>query len=60
MTGHLGQLDVSWILIEPEAVGKSRLLLNFQLDVVHYNYPGFILLSSRDSVFSSIGLSWEL
>jgi hypothetical protein len=58
--GHLGQFDVSWVLIEPEAVGDSRLLLNFQLDVVHYNYPGFILLPSRDSVFSSLGLSWEL
>ena len=58
--GHLGQIDFAWVLIEPDAPGNSRLLLDLQLDLVHYSYPGFTLLPSRDSVFGSVGLSWEL
>ncbi|MEO8846789.1 MAG: DUF3570 domain-containing protein [Kofleriaceae bacterium] len=58
--GHLGQIDLSLVVIEPDGPGDSRMLLNLQLDAVHYSYPGFILLPSRDSVFASMGLSWEM
>lgn len=57
--GHLGQIDLSFVAIEPDTIGDSRLLLNLQLDAVHYSYPGFVLLPSRDSFFISAGLSWE-
>jgi hypothetical protein len=58
--GHLAQLDLSIVLIDGDAIGDSRLMFNMQLDAVHYSYPGFVLLPSRDSVFASVGLSWEL
>jgi len=57
--GHLGQIDLALVVLEPDTVGDSRLLLNLQLDAVHYSYTGFVLLPSRDSVFASVGLSWE-
>jgi len=34
-------------------------LLNLQVEAARYKYPGFVLLSSRDSVFAGIGLTWE-
>jgi len=58
--GHLGSFDVALVLSEPSAPNERRVLLNLELDAVHYQYPGFILLPSRDSVFVSAGLSWEL
>jgi len=58
--GHLGQLDVAWVLIEPDGPDRTRMLLALQVDAVRYRYPGFVLLPSRDSLFASVGLSWEL
>ncbi|CAN5120538.1 hypothetical protein BH11MYX1_BH11MYX1_38900 [soil metagenome] len=57
--GHLGQVDLALVLIEPDTVGGSRMLLNLQLAAMHYAYTGFTLLPSRDSVFASAGVSWE-
>ncbi|MDB4952632.1 MAG: hypothetical protein JWO36_201, partial [Myxococcales bacterium] len=59
-SGHLLRLDLSLVLSHPDGPNDSRMLLNFQVDAAHYSYPGFVLLPSRDSVFASIGLSWEL
>ena len=58
--GHLIRLNVRSVLSAAERPNETRMLLDFQLDAVHYRYPGFLLLSSRDSVFASLGLSWEL
>jgi hypothetical protein len=57
--GHLGQVDLAVVLIEPDTAGDSRMLLNLQVAAMHYSYAGFTLLPSRDSVFASAGLSWE-
>ena|GEM_PF-2626031 len=57
--GHLGHMDLAVVLIEPETVGGSRMILNLQVAAMHYSYTGFTLLPSRDSVFASAGLSWE-
>jgi hypothetical protein len=57
--GHIGRLDLTWVLADPEGPGDTRMLLNVELDAIRYRYPGFTLLPSRDSVFASIGLSWE-
>jgi len=58
--GHLGSVDFSLVLSEPQAPNQRRVLLNLELDAVHYRYPGFTLLPSRDSLFASAGISWEL
>lgn len=58
--GHLGSFDFSLVLAEPSAPNERRVLLNLELDAVHYTYPGFVLLPSRDSIFASAGISWEL
>ena len=58
--GHLFGLDLAWVLVDAEQANDTRMLLNLQLEASHYVYPGFVLLPSRDSVFASIGLSWEL
>ena len=58
--GHLVGLDLSFVLVDAENANDTRMLLNLQLNGSHYTYPGFTLLPSRDSVFASIGLSWEL
>ncbi len=57
--GHLGSLDISHVIADADGPGDTRLLFTAQLDAVHYRYPGFLLLPSRDSVFVSFGLSWE-
>ncbi|MBL0220814.1 MAG: DUF3570 domain-containing protein [Myxococcales bacterium] len=57
--GHLGRLDLSRVLFEADDPNDGRMLLNLQLDVARYQYPGFTLLPSRDSVFVGVGLSWE-
>jgi hypothetical protein len=57
--GHLGHVNLAIVLIEPDTLGGSRMLLNLQVAAMHYAYTGFMLLPSRDSVFSSAGVSWE-
>ena len=59
-TGHALRLDLSHVLIDADRAGDARMMFNLQLDAVHYVYPGFTLLPSRDSVFAMIGVSWEL
>jgi hypothetical protein len=58
--GHVVRLSAAYVLLDSESMTDSRLLLDFQLELAHYNYPGFTLLPSRDSVFALIGLSLEL
>ncbi len=58
--GHLGSFDIQYVLSDSDGPNDRKLLLDLQLDAVHYTYPGFTLLPSRDSVFVSAGLSWEL
>lgn len=57
--GHQGHLDFSHVLFDASNPNDRRVFLDLQLVVVHYDYPGFLLLQSRDSVFASAGLSWE-
>jgi hypothetical protein len=58
--GHLGQIDLAFVLSDAEGPGDTKMMLNLQVDAVHYTYPNFVLLPSRDSIFGSIGLSLEL
>ena len=58
--GHLVTFDVARVLIDKEQESDSRLLLDLHLDLVHYSYPGFLLLSARSSAFIEAGLIWEL
>ena len=57
--GHIVRFDYAHVLMDANSPSDNRLLLTLQLDVMQYNYPGFLLLSSRQSEFVSIGLSWE-
>jgi len=57
--GHIVRFDFAHVVMDADGPNDNRLLFTFQLDLMHYSYPGFLLLSSRDSVFGSIGLSWE-
>jgi hypothetical protein len=57
--GHLGRLDLAHVLVDADGPNDTRVMFNIQLQAVHYNYPGFVLLPSRDSVFGLVGLSLE-
>lgn len=59
-TGHQVRLDFAHVLIDARRVGDARLMFDVQVDGVHYAYPGFVLLPSRDSVFAMIGVNLEL
>jgi hypothetical protein len=58
--GHLVTFDVARVLIDKEQESDSRLLFDLHLDLAHYDYPGFLLLSDRSSAFIEAGLIWEL
>jgi hypothetical protein len=57
--GHQVRFDVSYVLMPADQIGDRKLVFNFQVDATRYRYPGFLLLSSRDSVYASLGLTWE-
>jgi hypothetical protein len=57
--GHLLRFDVAREISSSNGPNDNRMMLDFQIDAAHYSYPGFVFLPSRDSVFASIGLSWE-
>ena len=58
--GHLGELEISKVLIDSQGPNDTRMLLFFRADAIHYSYPGFVLLGARTSVFLETGLAWEL
>jgi len=58
--GHLVRVDLSKVVIDAESSSDTKMLLDLEVDAVHYNYPGFVLLPSRDSVFVMAGIRWEL
>ena len=58
-TGHVGSLDIARVLLFPEHSGDTRLVLDGQLSVMHYDYPDFVLLDSRSGLFLGLGLTWE-
>jgi hypothetical protein len=58
--GHMGNVDVSMVLIPSRGPGDTRLLLDLRLAVLYYRYPGFLLLDARTSYFVEAGLTWEL
>jgi hypothetical protein len=57
--GHIVNLDVSAVLRDAKP-GGTRLLLDARLAGLYYRYPGFVLLTSRASVFAELGLTWEM
>jgi hypothetical protein len=57
--GHLGHVEIATKVAPPRGPNDTHLMLNLQLNVVRYEYPGFVLLPQRDSVFGLIGLSLE-
>ena len=58
--GHLVRLDIYGVISDARGSNDTRTLLNFEVEAAHYNYPGFVLLPSRDSIFAGLGLTWEL
>jgi hypothetical protein len=58
--GHVVNVGLSRVLMQPSQPGGSRLLLDATVNVLHYSYPDFVLLDSRTSVFAELGLTWEL
>ncbi len=58
--GHMVDLDVSTVLSTPDNSNDTRLLLDAHVTLMHYNYPGFVLLESRDGAFLELGLTWEM
>ena len=59
-TGHMGHFDVATVLVPSTGPGDTRLLLDGRVVLLHYDYPGFLLLESRTSYFIEVGLTWEL
>ena len=57
--GHIASLGIARVLRHPHRAGAVPLLLDLSVNVLHYDYPDFILLKSRDSGFVELGLTWE-
>jgi hypothetical protein len=57
--GHIVDLDVAGVLRDAEP-GGTRILFDARVVGLYYRYPGFVLLTSRASVFAEIGLTWEM
>jgi hypothetical protein len=57
--GHAASLDISFLFQDRSATGL-RGQLDAQLEVLHYNYPGFALIQSRTGFLGEIGLRFEL
>jgi hypothetical protein len=53
--GHMGTLDAAYLIHDWPTRGRTS-QLDALVDVMHYAYPGFTLLPTRDSVFAQIGL----
>jgi hypothetical protein len=58
--GHIVNLGISRVLMQPKREGDARMLLDLGVHVLYYSYPGFLLLPSRTSGFLDVGLTWEL
>jgi hypothetical protein len=58
--GHMLNFDISAVVGPSHGPGDTRLLLDLRIAVLRYDYPGFLLLSSRTSYFIESGLTWEL
>src|SRR5207249_5464140 len=56
--GHVGSVDIGYKVKDWPTVGRAT-QLDVMLDALHYDYPGFVLLESRDSLFAQIGLRLE-
>jgi hypothetical protein len=57
--GHVASLGISRVLRPPSHPGAVPLLLDLTATYMHYDYPDFVLLRSRDSGFVELGLTWE-
>jgi hypothetical protein len=57
--GHIVSLGISRVLKQPSRAGQVPLLLDVTATYMHYDYPQFVLLQSRDSGFVELGLTWE-
>jgi hypothetical protein len=57
--GHLGSVELSVPITEPDSPNDARMVLFAHADVFQYSYPGFDLLASRTSEFVEAGVSWE-
>jgi hypothetical protein len=57
--GHLASLGISRVLKPASRPGAAPLLLDVTATYMHYDYPSFVLLPSRDSGFVELGLTWE-
>ncbi|MEO8550749.1 MAG: DUF3570 domain-containing protein [Kofleriaceae bacterium] len=57
--GHLGSVEMTVPITEPESPSDARMFLFAHADVFRYAYPGFELLASRTSEFVEAGVSWE-
>ena len=58
--GHMVDFDISTVLKTPANTNDTRLLLDAHVTLMHYKYPGFLLLESRDGAFLELGLTWEM
>src|SRR5262249_23226687 len=57
--GHAVSLGISFFFQDRAATGLKT-QLDAQLEILHYEYPDFVLIESRTSFFGEIGLRFEL
>ena len=57
--GHVASAGMSRVLMQPSRPGRVPMLLDVTATYIHYDYPDFVLLKSRDSGFVELGLTWE-
>jgi len=57
--GHVITVGAARVLRGQRHPRDSRLLLDVTVNILHYDYPDFVLLASRTSGFLELGLTWE-
>jgi hypothetical protein len=53
-----GTLDVGWAVLDPARPGL-HLRLDLRIQFLRYEYPQFLFLAGRTSVFSDLGARLE-
>ena len=58
--GQAAHIDIQRVLLDADSPTDSRMMFHIEVEAMHDSYPGFILLSTLNSLFVSLGFSYEM
>ncbi len=57
--GHMGSVDVTYLIGDRLAPTGFKAQIDARVDVLYYDYVGFVLLPTRSSIFGELGLRMD-